>query len=262
MQYIKVPNEIDLKTINNNGFSLSPSQYKTISMKNCSVIYLHDFLDRNIARKDLGVEVGSLCYIEQSPVYFIRTKAFQKHSFLPKITKESALPISPNSFVQMNLKEGDFLILKDSNIGEAVILDKNYTNFMLSGAIYRLPVTKWKYYLFAIVKHNIFKEQLDFMVPKSSTIRHAKTKFLDVKIPLPNKNRENVIEFIELLTQSIINKEKEIQTKSKLIHELVTKELYDNQKTNKFVYDYPSINELNKIIEDLMQDFTVKIIKS
>ena len=40
----------------------------------------------------------------------------------------------------MNLKEGDLLISKDSNIGEIVILDKDYPNHMLSSALYRLPV--------------------------------------------------------------------------------------------------------------------------
>ena len=105
-----------------------------------------------VARGDLGVEVGSLNYIGQSTHYFVRTKALQSHSFLPEITTETALPIIPNSFVKMNLKQGDLLISKDSNIGEVVILDKDYPNFMLSGAIYKLPVVEKKYYLLALVK--------------------------------------------------------------------------------------------------------------
>ena len=100
--------------------------------------------------------------------------------YLPNLTDETALPIMPSEFVQMNLKEGDLLISKDSNIGEIVILDKNYPNHMLSGAIYRLPVkNEWRYYLLAFIKHKIFREQLDYMVPKGATIRHAKTLFLD-----------------------------------------------------------------------------------
>ena len=64
-----------------------------------------------------------------------------------------------------------------------------------------------KFYLLAFIKHNIFREQLDFMVPKGATIRHAKTMFLDCKIPMPNHNTENIIKFVEFLTQAIINKE-------------------------------------------------------
>lgn len=111
----------------------------------------------------------------------------------------------------MNLKEGDIIISKDSNIGEIVILDKDYPNYMLSGALYKLPVAKYKYYLLAFIKHPIFREQLDFMVPKGATIRHAKTLFLDCKIPLPNTHVDETIRFIELLTQAIINKERLIR---------------------------------------------------
>jgi len=247
MRYIGIPNEIDVQQIRQKGFSLSCSQYKTLLMKNDNSIFVRDFLSRQLTRRDLGTEVGSISYIGQSNKYFIRTKALQSHTFLPEVTQESTLPILPNSFIQMNLKEGDFLISKDSNIGESVILDQDYENYMISGAIYRLPIKKWKYYLFAMVKHDIFREQLDFMVPKSATIRHAKTMFLDVKIPLPKNNTENVIKYIEILTQSVINKEKEIRYKHNLIHQLIEKELKENQKSIKFEFDYPNFKEVKTV---------------
>ena len=93
----------------------------------------------------------------------------------------------------MNLKKGDLIISKDSNIGEIIILDKDYPNHMLQSALYRLPVKEaTKYYLLAFIKHRIFREQLDFIVPSGATIRHAKTMFLDCKIPIPNTNKENL----------------------------------------------------------------------
>ncbi len=125
------------------------------------------------------------------------------------------------------------IISKDSNIGEIVILDKDYPNYMLSGALYKLPVSEKKYYLLAFVKHNIFREQLDFMVPKGATIRHAKTMFLDCKIPMPNHNAENTIKFVELITQAIINKERLIKERHSVIIELIEKELLENQNTQK-----------------------------
>ena len=77
---------------------------------------------------------------------------------------------------------------------------------MLSGALYKLPIKEeTKYYLLAFIKHPIFREQLDFMVPKGSTIRHAKTLFLDCKIPIPNTDKENIMKYVSVLTQSIIN---------------------------------------------------------
>lgn len=245
--YIKIPNSISFNSIVEKDYTLSSSQYMDLIMPNKKFLFVRDFLDRKLQRNDLGVEVGSLNYIGQSTHYFVRTKALQAHSFLPEITSETALPIMPSSFVKMNLKQGDLLISKDSNIGEAVILDKDYPNFMLSGAIYRLPVTKKKYYLFAFIKHNIFREQLDFMVPKGATIRHAKTLFLDCKIPMPNHDSENVINFVEVLTHAIINKEKLIKARHERILKTIETELLENQKPNQFNFELPRINELEEV---------------
>jgi hypothetical protein len=242
--YIKIPNSISFNSIVEKDYTLSSSQYMDLIMPNENFLLVKDFLKRDLQRKDLGVEVGSLNYIGQSTHYFIRTRALQSHSLLPEITTETALPIMPNSFVKMNLKQGDLLISKDSNIGEVVILDKDYPNFMLSGAIYKLPVTEKKYYLLAFIKHNIFREQLDFMVPKGATIRHAKTMFLDCKIPMPNSDTENVINFIEVLTQAIINKEKLIKERHEAILKAIETELLENQKPNKFSFELPRISEI------------------
>jgi len=245
--YIKIPNSISFNSIVEKDYTLSSSQYMDLIMPNDNFLFVKDFIRRPLQRKDLGVEVGSLNYIGQSTHYFIRTKALQSHSFLPEITTETALPIMPDSFVKMNLKQGDILISKDSNIGEAVVLDKDYPNFMISGAIYRLPVTEKKYYLLAFIKHNIFREQLDFMVPKGATIRHAKSMFLDCKIPLPKNNADNVIYFVEILTQAIINKESLIKERHETILKSIEAELLENQKPNHFSFELPRLNELEKV---------------
>ncbi len=251
MKYIDIPKEIGFNEIIGNNYSLSASQYKNLVIKNNNLLTVKSFLSRELKRSDLGTEIGSLNYIDRSSVFFMRTKALQYHSFIPDINKESALPIMPRCFRQMNLKKGDFLISKDSNIGESVILDKDYPNFMVSGGIYKLPIAKHTYYLFAMLKHSIFKDQLDYLVPKSATIRHAKTKFLDVKIPIPNVNKQQVMKYIELLTVSVINKEIEILNKNKKIHQLIIDELDNNQQTNKFNYEFPSYEDLiiNKRID-------------
>lgn len=115
---------------------------------------------------------------------------------------------------------------------------------MLSGALYKLPVIEKKYYLLAFIKHDIFREQLDFMVPKGATIRHAKTMFLDCKIPMPNCNAENTVKFVELLIEAIINKEKLIQKRHKNILQLIEIEISNNQKTNHFKFEFPRFKEI------------------
>lgn len=242
--YVKTPTAISFSDIVEKEFTLSSSQYMDLVMPNENFLYVKDFLSRPLQRKDLGVEVGSLNYIGKSTHYFLRTKALQQHSFLPEITGETALPIMPGCFVRMNLIKGDLIISKDSNIGEIVILDKDYPNFMLSGALYKLPVSDKKFYLLAFIKHNIFREQLDFMVPKGATIRHAKTLFLDCKIPMPNINTDETIKFVELLTQAIINKEQLIKERHEKILQQIEQELLNNQKSNKFKFELPTINEI------------------
>ena len=245
--YIHTPKTISYRDIVDCGFSLSSSQHKKFEIPNQNCKLVRDFLTRDLARKDLGMEVGSINYIEKSSHYFLRTKALQAHSYLPEISPETALPIMPSSFVKMNLKAGDLVISKDSNIGEIVILDKDYPNYMLSGALYKLPVGQHKYYLLAMMKHDIFREQLDFIVPKGATIRHAKTLFLDCQIPMPIDDADNVINFVEILTQAIVNKERLIKERHQAILTLIEQELLNNQKPNQFKFELPTIKEIQEV---------------
>lgn len=247
MTYVAVPKEIDSRNVVSKGYSFSSKQYEKVVCKNSNTISVRDFLLRDLSNNDLGSEIGSANYIYKSPFKFIRTKALQDHSFLPEISEETIVPMMPREFIQMNLQEGDILISKDSNIGEAVILDKDYPEYMISGAIYRLPIKERKYYLLAFIKHDFFRQQLDLLVPKGATIRHAKTLFLDCFIPIPNHDEEYVIKYVELLTISIINKEKEIRKKHAIIQNDILNELKSNQLTRQFTFDYPSIDEVRSI---------------
>ncbi|MBE9589133.1 MULTISPECIES: restriction endonuclease subunit S [Moraxella] len=246
-KYITTKHHISLSEMIDKNYSFSSSQYRDLNIKNDNFLYVRDFLSRDLKRSDLGLEVGSISYIERSTHYFLRTKALQAHSFLPEITSETAIPIIPSNFKKMDLKKGDVIISKDSNIGEIVILEKDYPNYMLSGALYKLPTDKYKYYLLAMIKHDIFREQLDFIVPKGATIRHAKTLFLDCKIPMPNHNSDNTILFIELLTQAIINKESLIKERHLAILQKIEQELLENQLDNRFTFDYPTFEEIKNI---------------
>lgn len=245
MKYEVVPKEIKLSEVFANGFCLSPLKYKSVEIKNNDCLLLRDLLDRELRPSDKGVEVGSQSYITKSPYFFIRTKSLQRNSFLPSFTSESVTSILPASFKSYNLRADDLLISKDSNIGEAIILDRDYLNYMISGGIYKLPVSQHKYYLFAFLKSNFFRTQLDLLAPKGVTIRHAKKLFLECKIPFPNqKNAKVVIEYIVGLVQSVIEKEKEIARKNELTIELIEKELVENQKPNSFIFEYPNSTEI------------------
>lgn len=247
-RYVKTPDAVHYNDILNNDSVLSSSLFVKLVMPNTNTRRVAEFLSRPLKRSDLGTEVGSLSYIKESPKYFIRTKALQDSSYLPDLNSETCLPILPNEFVNMNLKEGDVIISKDSNIGEVVILDQDYPNCMLSGAIYKLPIkSEWKYYILAFLKHSIFREQLDAIVPKGATIRHAKTKFLDCFIPLPNEDSDNIVQYISVLTQAIISKEKLIKQRHADIMQIIDEELKSNQIESTNTYQLPTLSDLQNV---------------
>ena len=236
------------KNIVSNKFNLAPSQLATLAIPNKNKYFISDLLSRKLKHSDNGNEVGSINYIPKSPKYFIRAKALQQESFLPVLTNETAIPIRPQVFTDFDLKEGDILISKDSNIGETVILDKDLPNYTISGALYKLPIKKNKYYLFAFLKHKYFLKQLDLLVPKGATIRHAKTLFLNCKIPFPTKkNKNNIIQYVEILVQAIINKEKEIKKKHKQILTKIEQELLENQKYKQFKCEESTFREIKNV---------------
>lgn len=243
-EYIDVPLFTTINDIFLNNYTLSSTQYKKLCIKNDNLHCLSEFLDRELVRSDLGQEVGSNNYVDFSQYMFIKTKALQAKSFLIDDGKETIQKISPNYFVNMNLKKGDILMSKDSNVGEAVILDKDYPDTMLCGGIYRLPITKNKYYILAFIKSSIFRKQIDFLVPRGSTIRHGKKKFLECLIPLP-KNRINItIKYVEILTKAIINKEIMIHKRYKEAMQLIEEELKSNQRQISFQFELPNINKI------------------
>lgn len=245
-KYIDVPQYTTLNNIQENAFTFSATQYKTFNIKNKNKLKVKDFLSRDLIRKDLGIGIGSESYVDNSDYYFMKTAALQEDSNLIDINKESMQPIIPKNFVKMELKKGDVLISKDSNVGEIAILEKDYPNIMLCGGIYRLPIKEHKYYLLAFMKNDIFRQQIDFLVPRGSTIRHGKTKFLESFIPIPNYNKEETIKYVELLMQAIIDKETIIREKHKKILEEIEKELKNNQLDNTFKYESPKINNIIK----------------
>lgn len=227
---------------------LSSSLYKQIDEINNNQQPLGSLLSRGLSRSDLGKEIGSVNYVNNSDFFFVKTKALQPHSFLPIFNSESTESIMPQSFIKYDLKAGDIIISKDSNIGEIIVLDKDYPNYMLSGALYKLPIDETlKYYILSFVKHRFFRDQLDSLVPKGATIRHAGTKFLDCNIPFPVDNKKSVIEYVSDITQRIVRIEAEIIKRYDQLNAVIEDELSKNVKTdNTYKYTYPTYNQISE----------------
>lgn len=252
-----------IKNFNN----MSSSQLSVFNFKAKNVYKLEELLTRKISPTDNGIEVGSINYIKKSDKIFMKAKAVQNYNFLPIINEETSEYIKPSVFYQMELKKGDIIISKDSNIGEACILDKDYNNVMLSNAFYRLPINKNKLYIFAFIKSEYFKKQLDILTPKGATIRHAGKRFLDCYIPFPSD--EKIIKYITLLVKVIINIEENIIKKDQEIISIIDNELNKecknknvNMETLKYSelirlkrYDVGVFSEQYKTIKNLIENY-------
>ena len=221
------------KSIKGKDCLLSSSLHKQINVANENYLPLRSLLSRELNRNDLGKEVGSINYVSGSNFFFTKTKALQAYSFLPVLNSESTESIMPQAFVDHNLKAGDIILSKDSNIGETVILDKDYPNYMLSGALYKLPLNESdKFYILAFIKHRYYREQLNRLVPKGATLRHAGTKFLDCNIPFPVNNKETIVNYVSNITKKIVEIEIEIKKRDSEINDIIETELNKNQHTS------------------------------
>lgn len=245
MSYLRIPTEITLDEIRNNDHSLSAGMYRRVVIPTSTVKRVRDLL--NPARPfDKGVEPGSLWYMRRSPRYFIRTKALQDHSYLLYPSGDSITPINPRVFEDVNLSDGNILMSKDSNIGECVMIDGDrWKDHMFSGGIVRLHPTFDRFYFFSFLKHPLFKTQLLAKAARGATILHAKTLWLDCVIPFPNQSdADQVINYVSVLMQAIVEKEKLIRDRSAEINDRIKHELEDNQASRSFAFEYPTIKEL------------------
>jgi hypothetical protein len=241
-RYVTTPQVITYKELLNEK-SLAPSDYSKLNIKNKNHEYLRTLLNHPI---NGGVEIGSREYIKKSTHYFIRTKALTEESYLINYESKGIVPIRPQAFSEANLKKGDILISKDSNIGEVAILDRDLPNYMLSGGIRILEPKEDRYFLFALLKNRFFKEQLNHLISRGSTLKHAKAKFLDCIIPLPNHEKKDELKLlISLLVKAIIQKEMKITENSQKIDSIIEDEL-DKKKEKEYPeYSYPTFEEIS-----------------
>lgn len=241
-----------LSEIVSNNYSLSPSNYNTISDGNAERIKLKDLLDRPLEKSDNGSDVGFSAYLSQSDYYFMRAKSLDSKFYTPMPFGEAVVPMNKKNFQQYNLKKGDILISKDSNIGECVILSRNMPNFMPCGALYRLPLSKNKLYILAMIKSSDFRRQLDKIVPIGATIRHAGKKFLECTIPFPKNNREKAIQNIEKLVAQVVEIEQLIIDKDNEIFNKILNELLNGCK--KDIVNLSVKTNLSEIVESARLD--------
>ncbi|MDY6025000.1 hypothetical protein [Bergeyella zoohelcum] len=99
------------------------------------------------------------------------------------------------------------------------------------------------FYFYALTKSIFFKEQwLGKGGVQKNTISTGREKMY-----LPKISNLNIVKFVSVLIQSIINKEKLIKQRHQTILENIEKELLDNQLPNQFEYSLPTISEIEEV---------------
>jgi len=246
MVYLRVPRQITLADLRAKGASWSPGMYRTVEIPNNN----KRSVGALIARYDKGTDPGSMYYLEKSTHYLIRTKSLNAHSYLISSKGGAITPLNPRVFKDMSLIDGDILLSKDSNVGECAIVDGDgWRNHMLSGGVLRLTPSINRHYLFAFLKHELFKTELLSMVPRGATIAHANDLWLDCLIPFPvQSDAEDVISYVAALTEAAIETEAAIRTRSTKIHKQIEDELIGNQTGKAFQYCYPTLDELRSTL--------------
>lgn len=159
---------------------------------------------------------------------FIKTGNLSPYKMLVDFT--STQYCKPNGDIA--LEDGDILIAKDggaSGLGDVSMyfkLNNDVTVDYFSGEVLRIRVKDEydKWYIFAILKSQYFKEFLDGVTPGGSTLRHSKLLALDILIPY-DKGKNEEIEYISSLMQNLVDKEIQMNNKIRLIDKKITDEL-------------------------------------
>jgi len=241
VQYLQVPRTITSKDVAEKALSWSPSMYKRVDIPTRKVRPVSALL----RGYDKGSDPGSLFYMARSTHYMIRTKALKDHSTLVYPKGDAIVPVNPRAFSDMGLSDGDILLSKDSNIGECAMVDGDrWTNHAISGGIVRLRPSIDRFYLFAFLKHPLFREELYAKVPRGATIAHANTLWLDCMVPFPDQpDAIRVERYVAALMEAIVDKERAIRDRNDAILEAIASELRLGQRPTPFKYAYPQLSE-------------------
>ena len=142
----------------------------------------------------------------------------------------------------------DILIVKDgagAGLGQVALYtnpEEENLDYISAGLIGIHIKEELKFYILGILKSQFFRDYININTAQGSTIRHSKLIALDFPVPFPTKKNnfdpDKVQKLVSILTENIIDKERQIYLRSQRINQLINNEFANNIKNN-FVYTYP-----------------------
>lgn len=247
LSYISKPKSVTALALRNVRTSFCPKDYRVIEFTNTNLIKLSELLIDNFQ----GQEIGSDAYFKKSPYRFLKTVNITDKIILDETSIEYCIPIGTR---QPN--QGNIFIVKDgagNGLGEACyyhIDNKKGFDFISAGVLAIDVKLENRFYVLGILKSQHFKDFVNLNTPEGSTIRHSKKIALDYFITFPTaknfKRPLDIERYLSLLVQNLIDKEIQFNLKNSFIDNIIESELEKNQKSNKYKFTYPTINEIKK----------------
>lgn len=241
--HVNTKKELDYRTVIKNDYSLSCKDYKTINFNNNNFLKLG-----KICGISQGVFIDKIeRVVVGTGLKYITIRNIDSWSLNTLNTENNILPLAKHK--NLTIRKKSILISDAGTLGKSCFIEKKINGINADGLTNIHSLNEEKYpikYIFAFLKHNYFSDLIKILAPSGSTQQNTEIKhFKECFIPFPNqKNRDDVIIYVELLTQSIINKEKEIRKKHKEILKQIEKELLGNQKNKGFNYELPNFQEI------------------
>ena len=176
-----VPTQVKISELMANG-SLSPSNYRKLTIKNPNVKKIATYLDDDIPYIK-GKEPGSSAYVPKSQQIFLRNSCINNIQY--SAIKSKYIYLNPNYYDDCMVETGDILFCTDANIGDCCYYISDGEKVIFSSGMIKLNFKdeKFKYYVMALMRDDYFREQLDAKTPKGATIRHSGDAFLECEIP-------------------------------------------------------------------------------
>jgi type I restriction enzyme S subunit len=243
--FLVKPKSIKKSDIINKVFSFHPTEHKKIDILNNNL----KPISKLIVEEGVGEQIDVEEYLNFNSNYTLVTISNMGKCIINVNQGES---ISPNIFNKSTkkLKKGDVLISRNASLGKITLINKEFNSILNGGISFLRLKEESKFYTFAFFLLDYGTDYLTVLTSGGGTQKNAKRQnLLDLKIPFPtlknNKNPKLIEEYISLLTQNIINKEEQIETKQIEIDNIVYNELKINQKSS-FKFSLPKKSDLLK----------------
>ena len=230
--YTTEPYDYHSEEIKERLFSFSPQSHRKIVVPYVNFKSLMSLINNKLK----GFEPGSSDYINFGDQYFIRISEMSDTDYTFSITNKTKrlMPQEKN----LKIKKGDLCYQTASNVGNVCFYEGEEAYF--NSHILKLDINEdIKYYVFAILKSEYNKEQVD-IGGSIKGLDNFSEKFLeDTMIPFPEQSE--VQELVSLITQNIIDKEQQIREKNKKINSLIHEELETHSNIH---INYPNSYEI------------------